>query len=144
MHHDHRPLLTYRREPTENQRTVVAEYDQRIDDILKLFRQTKTIPVNDYNTTANAPLAEDYTVNLSSDHTNDNSPLPASTTPCHRTYKVEKAIRVRQTCEGCRKLKIRCVPSTDGGSCEKCHKRGTACVSLPRAGYRTRRARMKI
>ncbi|KAK6001299.1 hypothetical protein QM012_002630 [Aureobasidium pullulans] len=49
----------------------------------------------------------------------------------------KKATKLRVTCESCRQLKIKCHPTTDGASCEKCLKKGIPCVRKARAPYRS-------
>lgn len=49
-----------------------------------------------------------------------------------------KPAKLRATCEGCRKLKVKCLPSDDGSVCKKCQRKGVSYVRQPRAGYGTR------
>jgi hypothetical protein len=83
-------------------------------------------------------LSENLTIPTSAPHITAVSPTSRPTTTHGHTYKVQKSTLLRRTCESCRKLKICCVPSLNGGDCQKCVKKGTACVHLPRAAYKTR------
>jgi hypothetical protein len=79
----------------------------------------------------------------------DHQPFsPISHTPDQQSFllpdanhnnQVIKPAALRTTCEGCRKLKIRCVPIANGGGCEKCQKKGAPCIFQPRAPYTTRK-----
>jgi len=72
-------------------------------------------------------------------HLNSALTKPACSNNRVTKHKVVKSRAIRTTCEGCRKLLIKCITDSDDQPCEKCAAKGTGCVYMPRASYPARK-----